>query len=383
MKRSILLFLVGMFFACSQSDDGPIDIYPDGFDLDGYGYVLSAEIDSGFRFHVQGDTIRLTLDSMWTFGNCFLRNIELHLNFQEDTIAVVTVKLALGNTGITDCPSPIFRPDTTLLIAFPESWKSRNIRELRIEGNSHNDFFVGSEDTSVAANATFKDSILIRKGELRAESISVYLDSSFKKPYKFTRRTFNDTAGVLTVTDSIRVDTFEFRYVNAKCKVIHDTCEVIPDTIWNTSWRRLDTNTVQIRAVCAADTAGDSLVYCKSSNWKIDSTSFSDSVYNYLDTNWFNTNYFVEKIPHCASLDHGDFSGMVSFGRYFTTKHFVFVPASDEKSCGPAAHADWMIFDLKTKKEILDSAKADTLLSAWKKASVGIEKEKSNGTKRR
>ena len=88
MKRLLLLSL-WLLLSCSQSDDGPISIYPDDFALNGYGYVLSAQLDSGRRFHLYGDSFALSLDSMWTFGNCFLKNFELNLPYPNETVAYI------------------------------------------------------------------------------------------------------------------------------------------------------------------------------------------------------------------------------------------------------------------------------------------------------
>lgn len=376
MNRWILALLASLLIlACAESDDGPIRIYPDDFAVGGYGYMLYAELDSGYRFHIQGDTLALAMDSMWTFGNCFLKDIELYGSYSNDTILTITVKLLLGNTGTTDCPQPIFRPDTVLYLAFNEEWKQKGVREIRVEGNAHNEFYPEDIDTAATAYATFKDSILVRQGSFRAESISVYLDSSFADPYTYPRRTSSDTAGVLFITDSLDIDTFLYRFMESNCVEIHDSCETVPDTAWRSSWSAQDTNLVPIRAVCAEDTAADSLVYCLTANWKNDSTSLSDSVYEYLDTTWYYSKFFMEQIPKCASVDHGDFTGSALHGRYFTTQHILFIPSFEESSCGPAALSNWAIYNLSAQKEVLDSALADTLLSAWKKASVGASEE--------
>lgn len=369
--RRLLLLLPWIFFACAESDDGPIPIYPEGFPVGGYGYVLHAQLDSGHRFHRYGDTLELSLDSMWTFGNCFLRNIELYEAYAEDSVLTLTVKLALGNTGITDCPLPLFRPDTVLKIPFFERWKS--VREIRVEGNAHNDFFKESPDTvSLAATLALKDSIWIRRGTFLAESVSVYLDSAFGDPYRMPRRTPNDSAGILARVDSVDVDTFAYRLMKSVCTEVHDSCETVPDTLWLSRWSS-DTNLVAVRKTCK----DDSLVFCLSSNWKNDSTALGDSVYRFLDTTWHSTFFYAEKIPKCSGMDHGDFSGRAVPGRYFVTNHTLFVPATDEASCGPAANSEWFFLNLNSGEEVLDSAFADTLLQSWKEASVGFDEDKN------
>ena len=340
--------------------------------------MLYAELDSGYRFHLQGDSLSLAMDSMWTFGNCFLKEIELYTSYSNDTVLTITVKLALGNTGTTDCPQPLFRPDTVLQLPFLDEWKEKGVREIRIEGNSHNEFYSENPDTAEMANRTLKDSILIRQGKFRAESIAVYIDSLFADPYKYPRRTSSDTAGVMFILDSLTVDTFPYRFMKSNCVEIHDSCETVPDTLWRSTWSSKVTNLVPIRAVCAEDPSADSLVYCLSANWKNDSTALSDSTFDYLDTTWYSSKYFLEKIPKCGSLDHGNFTGTATYGRYFTTQHVLFEPSSNEKSCGPAAHANWLIYNLSSQTEVLDSAQADTLLAAWKKASIGAVEEEDD-----
>ncbi|MFA6835000.1 MAG: hypothetical protein WCR04_01185, partial [Fibrobacteraceae bacterium] len=353
-KYSVLwIALFVLLVGCSESDDGAINIYPDGFNVDGYGYVLDAELDSGYRFHLTGDTLALHLDSMWTFGNCFLKDIELQ-KVINDSVLTITVKLALGVTGSTDCPQPLFRPDTMLYIPFSDSWK--DVREIRIEGNSHNEFYSSDVDTAALASSVFKDSILVRSGYFVSETLSVYLDSSFADHYTFPRRTYLDTAGVLASVDSIDVDSFAYRFMKSSCSKIHDSCRVLlPDTAWPSSWTS-DTALVPLRVVCENDTSDeDSLVYCLSTNWKNDSTALSDSVHLHLDTTWYESYFYVEKIPKCASYDHGSLSGRVSVGRYFTTYHTIFVPGSMDSSCGPSGLSNWLIYDLDAKKEVLDS----------------------------
>ncbi len=372
MRRFFLLFsLSWILLSCAESDDGPISIYPDNFPVGGYGYVLHAQLDSGNRFHIQGDTLELSLDSMWTFGNCFLKEIELYQVYA-DSVLTLSVKLALGNTGTTDCPQPLFRPDTVLRIPFSESWE--HVREIRVEGNAHNEFFKESPDTASSASLTLKDSIWVRRGTFLAESVSVYLDSAFDDPYRLPRRTSNDSAGVLLRVDSVLVDSFAYRLMKSVCAEIHDSCETVPDTLWLSLWSATDTNLVAVRKVCK----DDSLVFCLSSNWKNDSTALSDSVYDFLDTTWYSTFFYAERIPKCSSLDRGDFSGRVASGRYFVTSHTLFVPAADESSCGPAANSEWLFLNLDSGEEILDSVFADTLLQAWKKASVGLDEEKND-----
>ncbi len=368
----LLLSFSWILLSCAESDDGPIPVYPDNFPVGGYGYVLHARLDSGNRFHVQGDTLELSLDSMWTFGNCFLKEIELFQVYAEDSVLTLSVKLALGNTGTTDCPQPLFRPDTVLRIPFSESWE--HVRTIRVEGNAHNEFFKESPDTSSAADLTLKDSIWVRRGTFLAESVSVYLDSAFGDPYRLPRRTANDSVGVLLRVDSVLVDSFAYRLMKSVCAEIHDSCETVPDTLWLALWSATDTNLVAVRETCK----DDSLVFCLSANWKNDSTALSDSVYDFLDTTWRSTFFYVERIPKCSSLDHGEFSSPVASGRYFVTSHTLFVPAADETSCGPAANSEWFLLNLDSGEEVLDSVFADTLLQAWKEASVGLDEEKND-----
>src|SRR5574344_728245 len=133
---SALVCAALLFWGCSQSDDGPIPLYPDGVDVSGYGYVLSATLDSGSRFHLRSDTLTLRLDSMWTLSDCFLSSIEIQ-DTLIDTVAVMRVRLALGVNGTTDCPAPFFRPDTILRIPVPADWK--NVREVYVVGNAVNE----------------------------------------------------------------------------------------------------------------------------------------------------------------------------------------------------------------------------------------------------
>ncbi len=375
MRRLLLFFVIALLCACSQSDDGPIPVYPDGFSVDGYGYVLFAELDSGSRFHLYGDTVEIALDSMWTFGNCFLKQIEVVASHPEDSILSLKVNLALGNTGVSDCPQPLFRPDTVIRIPFLATWK--DVREIRVEGDAHNDFFKESPDTSSAASSTFKDSILVRRGGFSRESVTVYLDSAFGNPHAYPRRTSNDTAGILAIVDSFKVKEYPYRFMESRCTEIHDSCETVPDTVWG-RLRTADTSLVPVRLSCAEDSTSDDVVYCLSADWEDDSTAVGDSVYIWRDTTWSTSFYYAERIPKCSGVNSGDFSGAVTAGRYYTAKFMLFVPDAEESGCGPAALPEWIFYRLNPVTEILDSALADTLLAAWKKASVGLEEEEDD-----
>jgi hypothetical protein len=132
MRLFFLLFLtafISFWLGCSESDDGPIPLYPDGLDIGGEGYVLAALLDSGDRFHLREDTLVLHLDSMWTFTNCSLAGIKIEDSLQ-DSVLTLTIHLVLGTGKSTDCPAPFFRPDTTLYLPIASEWKSA--REIRI-----------------------------------------------------------------------------------------------------------------------------------------------------------------------------------------------------------------------------------------------------------
>lgn len=369
---SALVCAALLFWGCSQSDDGPIPLYPDGVDVSGYGYVLSATLDSGSRFHLRGDTLALRLDSMWTLSDCFLSSIEIQ-DTVLDTIAVMRVRLALGVNGTTDCPAPFFRPDTVLHIPVPADWK--NVREVYVVGNAVNELFPG--DTSASAAVTVKDEILLRDGSFHPDTVSVYLDSAFSDPYNYPRRSPGDS-GVVRVLDSLKETDYAYRFMAASCKQIHDSCKTAADTAWPSYWIASDTALVPLRLTCVQDTSVDSLTYCLSANWVNDSTHLSDSVYTHKDTTWYSTDYYFEKIPECASVNRGNFSSASNAGRYFTAYRELFSPASGETSCGPSALPGWVFVNLTSDKELLDSAAAETVLSTWKKASVGKTEEQDD-----
>lgn len=360
-------------WGCSQSDDGAIPLYPNGVDVSGYGYVLSATLDSGSRFHLKGDTLTLHLDSMWTLSDCFLSSIEIQ-DTVLDTIAVMRVRLALGVNGKTDCPAPFFRPDTILRIPIPDDWE--NVRKIYVVGNAANELY--TDDTSAAAKVTVKDEILLRNGSFHLDTISVYLDSAFSDPYNYPRRTPGDS-GVVRVLDSLKEWNYAYRLMASSCKQIHDSCETVADTTWPSSWSTADTALVPVRVTCVQDTSlEDSLTYCLSANWVNDSADLSDSIFTHKDTSWYSTDYYFEKIPECASVNRGDFSGTSYAGRYFTTYRELFTPASGETSCGPSALSGWVFVNLTSDEELLDSTAAETILSDWKKASVGKTEEEDD-----
>ena len=365
--RLIFFFLLATFsslwIGCSQSDDGPISLYPGGLDVGGNGYVLAATLDSGNRFHLLGDTLVLHLDSMWTLTNCLLSNIEVNDSLV-DSVLTLSIKLVLSAREESDCPAPFFRPDTTLHLPIKEEWK--RAREIRVEGNAVNELF---KDTSAAAAATtFKDSILLRSGSFSLDTIVTYLDSSFKDYHYFPRRA-GVNVGVLLLVDSIHETSYAWQSMTSHCKKVHDACDVVPDTLWPSSWLAKDTALVPLRVTCV----NDSTVYCLNADWVNDSTNLSEEVYEHKDTTWYVSSYYLEKIPECASLNRGNFSASLHPGYSSKFSRELYIPAKSESSCGPAGLPKWLAINLSTQKEILDSATTTALVEQWYLATVGDE----------
>ena len=340
MKRffKIFVFLVSLFlFACSQSDDGPISLYPETILGENDGYVLKLSLDSSGLIHLKTDTLQVHLDSIWSLTNCFLKNLELKERLEDSVLFLIPeVKLRVSSE---DCAAPLYRPDTTLFIAPKNSWK--NAREIRMENT----------------DGKFQDSVFLRNGFFKNDTFKIYLDSSFNDPYALPRKT-KGFPSVLKNIDSLKERTFYYRLMGSKCTYIIDTCETVLDTIYPASWSLLDTNLVPVRKVCKDST----LRYCLTRDYKNDSLKLGN-LQTHLDTLWYTSWYFLQHIETCNALNRVSYTALATKNNFYAYLE-TFIPESNA-DCFSFSTNDTIVTKLNPYKMLENP---DSVLSVFYKA---------------
>ena len=157
-----LLFVLGLLLvvACTQDDDGPIDISNSTEVFGGEGFFLKADLDSGSLIHLADDTLYIHLDSIWSFSNCALKSIKLDTVWRDTALELEPI--IQYQTKVEDCASPMFRPDTVLKVLFGRN-SLKGISQIEI----YNDV------------DSLLDTILVRRGSFSLDTFKVYVDSLF------------------------------------------------------------------------------------------------------------------------------------------------------------------------------------------------------------
>lgn len=339
--------LMILFASCAQDGDGPLDVMPNGESVEGNGYFLGATLDSGKTIHLKGDTLYVTLSQIWSFSNCSLTSIDMDYGI-EDTVVVFSPKINI-KVNTEDCPSPMYRPDTTFKITLDDV--PQDVSEVIVKNDEE----------------TLLSSIMFRRGEFVQDSFTIYVDSSFNDMSALPLRT-KDSPSILRVLDSITPQKFYWRTLRAKCSMRVDMCDsIVADTIYPSYWNINDTALVPVRYVCASTDS----VYCLDSKWEYDSTALG-KVKERLDTVWHSSMYYVEKIPSCAMLTSLTYSGF-RLGGTPVFRRELFVPDESERKCGPSTKKNWVAFNFSTNRvefEDEDKTPVDSLYKIWKSATV-------------
>lgn len=334
-----------IFASCTQDGDGPLDISSEKLDHEGKGFFEEAYIDSGSILHLASDTLLLSFRNIWSFSDCAFSSIDLSYSF-EDTLLVFRPKVYYHATD-EDCPSSMYRPDTTV--------------KILLDGKIAAGF---SEVRVLNENDSLMDSILVRKGTFERDTFRIFLDSSFGAGNLLPLRT-KDSPSVLRLLDSMTVHSYYWRTMKEECLSRVDMCDsVVNDTLFPSMWYIEDTTLVRVRPTCA-DT---NEVYCLSTKWKDDSTHLG-TLQERLDTVWNTTSFYVEEIP-----EYGGFNsfvwGSLTLGAYAPFARELFVPESDEKRWVPASRKDLVIYNLSVGQMVSDTALVDSLYEIWKNADV-------------
>ena len=347
----LLSLLMVLLPSCTHDGDGPLEVMPNGESVEGEGYFLGATLDSGKTLHLASDTLYVTLSSIWSFSNCSLRSIDLNESLVDSTF-VIAPKIGI-KVNTEDCPSPMFRPDTTFKMMLED---------------------LPSQVTNVVVKNdadSLLDSIMLRRGTLARDTFRIYLDSAFNDPAALPLRT-KESPSVLRVLDSITPQKFYWRTLRAKCTMRVDMCnDVVADTIYPTSWNVNDTALVPVRYACASTDS----VYCLNAKWEYDSTALG-KLNERLDTIWHKSTYYVEDIPKCAFMNGLLYSNFV-YGSKAIFIRELFVPDENEKTCGPSTKEDWVAYRMESNELVKvqdeegnDKDLIDSLYKVWKSATV-------------
>lgn len=346
LKNSLLIFAMTLaFWACSQDDDGPLDLTLSDAVFDGKGFFRASMLDSGDLIHLVGDTLFVHMDSIWSFSNCALKKIGV-VEYREDTVLILKPYFDLHVTG-EDCAAPLYRPDTVLRF-LPDKDELKGISTIRIKNDSDK----------------VLDTIFVRRGEMELDTLSFYIDSLFDSVHSLPLRTKNSPS-VLRVLDSIHPQVFMWRTMKSNCALRIDQCDsVVADTLYPSSWRLNDTNLVPVHLACA----DSDQIFCHSSRWENDSNSLGE-VQQRPDTIWYTSTYYVEEIPECGAVNFFN-KGSFLVGNDFSVIRELYVPEKSETFCGPSTTKDLYFYDIGRNRYVADTVDVDSLYEIWKSATV-------------
>ena len=359
-----LLFLLvssilALFSSCAQDGDGPLDVMPNGKSVSGEGFFLGATLDSGKTVHLISDTLYITLSQIWSFSNCSLTSIDLNYSFEDSALVFLPKVNIKVNTD--DCPSPMYRPDSTFKMLTGRGI-SPNITNIIIK--NHLDSLL--------------DSIKLRRGTIERDTFKIFVDSAFAKPSELPLRT-KKSPSIVRVLDSLTPRVFYWRTMKSVCTHRVDMCKkTIADTVYPTSWYINDTNLVPVHYACADSDS----VYCINSKWENDSTELG-KVQERPDTIWHYSTYYTEKIPKCGTFNQFSVSNYTIGDRVRFIRELM-TPDKDESFCGPASQEEWMVYNMSKNQMVLDTGSVailDSLKKIWKKATVAPDTLKVDTSK--
>ena len=341
-----------LIVACTQDDDGPIDISNSQDVFAGEGYFLAAELDSNSMIHLAGDTLYIGLDSIWSFSNCALKSIDLNPEWGD---SILTLRPVIRyQTTTEDCPSPMYRPDTVVK-SFIDKRSLEGISQIAIYNNQD----------------SLLDTVLVRRGSFSLDTFKFYVDSLFDSVKVLPLRT-KGSPSLLKVLDSLVPRVYYWRPMKSTCKFHMDKCKkTVSDTLYPNIWSLGDTAFVPIRQRCADST----LTYCKSAGWENDSNALG-VVQEHQDTIWYTHLYYVEKIPECGAVNLFESSAYGTLREMVAVRE-LYSPDESEAYCGPSTQKDAFWYDLNYGRAVPDTISMDSLRKVWDKATVSTAKKKT------
>lgn len=340
--------------ACTQSEDGPLNITNEEVEFARTGYFLRPQLDSGKSIYLVGDTLHLKMDSAWTYSNCALRSITYDTSTVDSFFKLKPILNLKSNPG--DCSSPYYRKDLSSRLILTES--------------------VLGGVTQIVVSNTFDsvfDTINVRRGSISLDTFKIFVDSMFNMHDSLPLRT-KGSPSLLKVLDSITPLSFYWRSMKSKCEMkISDCDSTVSDTLFPKQWTLGDTLLIPVRTACADSDE----VYCAASYWVNDSSSLGP-VLEHRDTSWNTSMYLVEKMPDCGTYDRYNYKLMqVGYTGVFIRE--LFTPNENDISCGPLTREKWMAISLSSGKIVQDNDSleiAEKLYKEWKKAKVAPNKAK-------
>lgn len=359
----LLSLLMALLASCAQDGDGPLDVMPNGKSVDGEGFFEAAMLDSGKTLHLISDTLYITLSKIWSFSDCSLSSIDLNYSFEDSLIVFApTVKIKVNTE---DCPSPMYRPDTTFRMLTNEV--PENITNIVVKNDAD----------------SLLDDIMLRRGKIQRDTVRIFVDSAFAKTASFPLRT-KDSPSVVRVLDSISTQKFYWRTLRANCAMRVDMCDsVVADTIYPSTWNVNDTALVPVHYACASEDS----TYCLKTKWEYDSTALG-KVNARPDTTWYISTYYIENIPSCAMMTDFVIYGF-SYNNKATFVRELFVPDERERSCGPSTKKDWVAYRLESNTILMEGAEGenkdviDSLYKVWKSAAIAPDTLRTDSTEKK
>ncbi len=350
LRNFLLISLMLLtFWACSQDDDGPLEISSSNEVFVGKGFFNVAQLDSGRMIHLVGDTLYIHMDSIWAFSNCSLEKIGVRDSIV-DSVLIVKPIIHI-RTSNEDCAAPFVYPDTVLKVVVSPN-VTKGISTIRV---------MNSRDSLL-------DTVLVRRGKFSLDTFKMFVDTLFDSVHSLPLRT-KGSPSFFRMVDSITPRVFLWRTMKAKCELRIDMCDSVrADTLFPSSWRLGDTNLVSVRMLCA----DSDLIYCHSSRWVDDSTDLGE-LQERPDTIWHTSTYYIEEIPECASVDqfstwYDNKDGKKKFAR------LLFLPGEEETACGPSTQKDLYMYDIGRGIYMADTVDVDSIIDIWKKAKVARSK---------
>lgn len=349
--------------ACSQANDGAMDLNPSGETQSGTGFYLAAELDSSRRYHLSQDTLFLRLDSLWAVSSCFLDSLVRHDSLVNDTTLFLRYEVLLRSTGDPLCATSMFVPDTLLRIPMQADWSL--VRQIIVTGTTLDAVYPDTVKADTGArNNPYLDSIRVRRGTLAVDTTYFYLDSSFFFLDSMPRRTPGDTT-LLYRQDSLTIDTIPWLPLPATCAQVKDNCPTRPDTVWPEDWY-VSTKAIYIvvRPVCK-----DSLrTFC--TTYQNDSAQVGDTLY-YADSTHHNSLYYIEKTSNCSGLDTwSKLRGSAVAKNSVSVIRKAFYPAANEPDCAAGVVPGRFLINVSTGLEVLDTTIAQEILDDADRASI-------------
>ncbi len=383
----VSVLLVGMI-ACSQSGDGPMDSWSSGDVMEGQGFYLAGDLDSGRRVHALHDSLYVGINSLWLVSKCYLQKVDPFAVTQDDHM-YYGMRLRLRSDASIECPASPLGNDTVLVLPSDAKWSETSqiflrgaIDSLAVDKDSNPRTAPLTDLERFGRNV---DSIWILDGSNTDSLFKFTFDSSFADLEKLPKKVGKNPY-VVRFLHPPRLGMNYWKLIPEKCIAPRMSCTLVPDTLWTDlsfndsamAIELIDTNQISLRSHCKGDST--TVNYCSNKDWVRDSSKAIVSG-SRLDTLWSWNTFFVEKIPRCAVLNRdtlysflsGSAGGSVSIWRE------LFVPSSSETRCGipwkrivdstvtkvefkGSILEAWLVYSLESKAIILDTALADSVL---------------------